>query len=887
MKKITNLIAVLTLATMVYAQCDVNGNYRVTALDVQYYDIARQQTEVKVSDAYGQGFEIVLQTINAGDLFYATHSGPYNSAILDQIGVNLNVNFNEDCTASLAAGSYYPDVNEENCISSVQVLPITDDMTFTSNQSATGQSPLPTTNLIGLPSISARAYAGGTYGGLSLDEALIFDYFPQGGMGYMNQVGPDFTPFTGDEYGPVTIPIQVNYPTGDVYPANTPLPGIHGGWITIGDVGPSQIGGGDSGVPLNETTPSGFAEWHAIDGEASQSGFGDFIGNDEDGFDGDLDRTFGLPVIPSATYFTNAPGCSAAGAWAEDLGTMPVAGDVTGNITGAVEAGCYGSVVAGITAQCDAYGISAMVEGSCIEQVNSDETAATCEAVGVYATLNGFCLALGADAATCDYVATGLVTASGDDCATALYIAGMEDDPNGGVTLCETAGGIADGMFASDCSAFAGNFSTEALDDAALGLTGATCPQTAAGWAGLCIAGVDIATDVWVMSPDALYAPWSQFVTWNAIAFGSAIIECVTADQAGIGACVEGAVPGCMADGTSYDECVASSTADCIDASTAVCTGAVASSPTGQYLLATNDSGTAFDPSCLADGDPSDCGGRWAFHFTPTCIPEIEVRQIVIEFNELGGECANNGDANEDGNTNVLDVVGTVAHILGNGTLTDGGACNADSNADGTLNVLDVVLTVNTILGNARSADATSIEINKSANEVTFDANGYVGAIQMTLSHGEDFSISLTSDALIADANTEDNKTTLIIVNPGTTDLFTAVGGFAINEVLASSDGYNYINADVNMPISYTISDAYPNPFNPTTSIDIALDTDANVSVKVFNIMGQLVDVISEGNLTAGSHAVVWDASQISSGVYFINSEIGSEVNVQKIMLVK
>ena len=110
---------------------------------------------------------------------------------------------------------------------------------------------------------------------------------------------------------------------------------------------------------------------------------------------------------------------------------------------------------------------------------------------------------------------------------------------------------------------------------------------------------------------------------------------------------------------------------------------------------------------------------------------------------------------------------------------------------------------------------------------------------------------------------------------------------FTIDEVLASSDGYNYINVDMNMPISYTISDAYPNPFNPTTAIDIALDTDANVSVKVFNIMGQLVDVISEGNLMAGSHSVAWDASQISSGVYFINTEIGSEVNVQKIMLVK
>jgi len=157
----------------------------------------------------------------------------------------------------------------------------------------------------------------------------------------------------------------------------------------------------------------------------------------------------------------------------------------------------------------------------------------------------------------------------------------------------------------------------------------------------------------------------------------------------------------------------------------------------------------------------------------------------------------------------------------------------------------------------------------------------------MTLSHGEDFSISLTDDALVADYNTEDNKTTLIVVKPENTELFTASGIFTIDEVLASSNGHDYTSVEMNMPTAYTISDAYPNPFNPTTSIDIALDTDANVSVKVFNIMGQLVDVISEGNLTAGSHAVAWDASQISSGVYFINTEIGSEVNVQKIMLVK
>ena len=876
MKKITSLIAIVTMASMMYAQCDVVGNYRVTALDVQYYDIARQATDVDVVDAYGQGLVVTLQTINAGDLFYGTHSGPYNAAILDQIGVNLNVNFNEDCTASLAAGSYYPDVNEENCVSSVQVLPITDDMTFTSDQSAAALSPLPSTNMVGFPSISARA--GEYHGGLSLDEALIFDYFPQGAMGYMNQVGPDFTPFTGDELAPVTIPTQINYPIDvngnglldDVYPANTPLPGIHGGWISIGDVGGSQIGGGESGVPLNEEAPDGFAEWHAIDGDASESGLGDQLGNDEDGFDGDFDRTFGLPVIPSATYFTGNDGCDVGGVlpWATNLGAQAVAGDVTGVLTDGVVAGCYGSVIAGVSAQCTAAGgVANTVYGGCVEQATSDDFAALCAAYGVTASVTQACIdaggpateeeaaAMGEGIPTCGYLAAQYETGSGGDCAVAAGLAATSCEDSAGTSLCCLAGAIGAGTYAS-CDEFAGSFELDTLDGLALDLTGATCVDTGAGWAANCIAGVDVATDVWVMNPDENYAYWSQFVTWNAVQFGACYGACVASGAGGM------YTPG-SAEAHGY------------------CGGVECAS----WLV--DDSANAFDPACLADGDPSDCAGRWSFHFNPTCIPEIEVRQVVIEFNELGGECANSGDSNEDGSLNVMDVVATVAHILGNGTLTDGGTCEADSNADGTLNVMDVVLTVNTILGNTRAADATNIMINKSANEVSFDANGYVGAIQITLTHGDDFSINLTDEALIADYNTEDNKTTVIVVNPETTDLFAASGMFTIDEVLASSDGYNYVNVEMNMPISYTISDAYPNPFNPTTSIDIALDTDANVSVKVFNIMGQLVDVISEGNLTAGAHSVAWDASQVSSGVYFVNTEVGSETNVQKIMLVK
>ena len=50
---------------------------------------------------------------------------------------------------------------------------------------------------------------------------------------------------------------------------------------------------------------------------------------------------------------------------------------------------------------------------------------------------------------------------------------------------------------------------------------------------------------------------------------------------------------------------------------------------------------------------------------------------------------------------------------------------------------------------------------------------------------------------------------------------------------------------------------------------------------------GQLVDVISEGSLESGSYSFTWNGAEASSGVYFIQTEVGSDVHNQKIMLVK
>jgi hypothetical protein len=123
-----------------------------------------------------------------------------------------------------------------------------------------------------------------------------------------------------------------------------------------------------------------------------------------------------------------------------------------------------------------------------------------------------------------------------------------------------------------------------------------------------------------------------------------------------------------------------------------------------------------------------------------------------------------------------------------------------------------------------------------------------------------------------------------MVVNPESGDLFVAEGNYTIESVVAATNGA-YI--DISVPTAFSVSNAFPNPFNPTTSLNINLDAASHVSVKVFNVMGQLVDVVTEGQMTVGEHPISWDASTVASGVYFINTEVGSSLSSQKVMLLK
>ncbi|MFH0736838.1 MAG: YCF48-related protein [bacterium] len=83
----------------------------------------------------------------------------------------------------------------------------------------------------------------------------------------------------------------------------------------------------------------------------------------------------------------------------------------------------------------------------------------------------------------------------------------------------------------------------------------------------------------------------------------------------------------------------------------------------------------------------------------------------------------------------------------------------------------------------------------------------------------------------------------------------------------------NSVKVEVGIPAEFAISQNYPNPFNPSTTITFAVPIESNVTINLFNTLGQQVANIVDGNFTAGSHVLSFNASALSSGIYFYTIE--------------
>lgn len=93
-------------------------------------------------------------------------------------------------------------------------------------------------------------------------------------------------------------------------------------------------------------------------------------------------------------------------------------------------------------------------------------------------------------------------------------------------------------------------------------------------------------------------------------------------------------------------------------------------------------------------------------------------------------------------------------------------------------------------------------------------------------------------------------------------------------------------NKDV-VPNAFVLHSAFPNPFNPSTQISYYLSKETHVDISVYDIAGRLTETLVNDLKDRGSHAIIWNASNQSSGVYFIKITADDFSDAQKVILTK
>ncbi|KAA3636670.1 MAG: T9SS C-terminal target domain-containing protein [Calditrichaeota bacterium] len=91
----------------------------------------------------------------------------------------------------------------------------------------------------------------------------------------------------------------------------------------------------------------------------------------------------------------------------------------------------------------------------------------------------------------------------------------------------------------------------------------------------------------------------------------------------------------------------------------------------------------------------------------------------------------------------------------------------------------------------------------------------------------------------------------------------------------------------VGIPETFALMQNYPNPFNPSTQISFALPNASNVNLSVYNVLGQKVMTLVDGQMEAGTHNFEFDGSSLSSGMYFYRILTDNFTETKKMVMLK
>ena len=167
------------------------------------------------------------------------------------------------------------------------------------------------------------------------------------------------------------------------------------------------------------------------------------------------------------------------------------------------------------------------------------------------------------------------------------------------------------------------------------------------------------------------------------------------------------------------------------------------------------------------------------------------------------------------------------------------------------------------------------------AIEVSVDGTNWETAFEGTITQRYDWQVFEFDDALA--------KFVKLVLKSARGEMspWVSISEFQVFGTPSESIALNKNGAVGDIATEYTLAQNYPNPFNPSTTISFSLPQDSNVTLSIFNICGQEVASLVQGNLTAGVHQVEFDARNLNSGTYFYRIEAGSYQAIRRMILVK
>jgi len=309
----------------------------------------------------------------------------------------------------------------------------------------------------------------------------------------------------------------------------------------------------------------------------------------------------------------------------------------------------------------------------------------------------------------------------------------------------------------------------------------------------------------------------------------------------------------------------------------------------------------------------------------------------VVDSKKSSSACAipyTLGDTDFNSNVSLSDLLAVADYVLEASAPTEAQFRGADVNKDEQINIQDVVLIVDIIYGSYGRHIATDVESiaelslrNGGGTSLLLDLayDGFVRGIQFDLSadmasllFGSPLLNELQEGVMINSHTLEDGSTRVLAVNMNGGLLSFSADGFITVPVTINAGRGERVKVDISgvqligqdgqnipvhakgdgsvalelIPMQYSLYQNFPNPFNPVTEIQFDVPDVSAVDLVVYNLMGQQVRRLVNGEIQAGYHRVVWDGLNdrgelVSTGVYIYSLTSPSFHNTKKMVLLK